>query len=84
MTGPWDLTAAQRRQFREAHAEAKRTRPPSKPVPAEGQTATCRKCHLVITMLGGDWTCTEGDMYGLTNCGADLSAPYTPHEPEEG
>ena len=50
-------------------------------LPVEGTTATCRKCHLPITMLGGDWTCTEGQMYGLTNCGADLSAPYTPHEP---
>jgi hypothetical protein len=46
--------------------------------------STCRKCGLPITFLGGDWTCTEGDMYGLTNCGADLSAPYTPHEPLEG
>jgi hypothetical protein len=48
---------------------------------AEGQTGTCRKCHRAITFLGGDWTCTEGEMYGLTNCGADLSAPYAPHEP---
>jgi hypothetical protein len=48
---------------------------------AEGQAANCRKCRLPITMLGGDWTCTEGPMYGTTNCGADLSAPYTPHEP---
>ncbi len=31
MSEPWDFTEAQRRQFREAHAEAKRTRPPSKP-----------------------------------------------------
>jgi hypothetical protein len=45
--------------------------------------STCRKCSLPITLLGGDWTCAEGDMYGLTNCGADLSAPYTPHEPVE-
>lgn len=50
-------------------------------LPDERRTATCRKCLRPITMLGGDWTCTEGSMYGLTNCGADLSAPYTPHEP---
>jgi hypothetical protein len=28
---PWNFTEAERRQFREAHAEAKRARPPSKP-----------------------------------------------------
>jgi hypothetical protein len=31
MSEPWNLTEAQRRQFREAQAEAKRTKPPSKP-----------------------------------------------------
>ncbi len=31
MSEPWNFTEAQRRQFREAHAEAKRTRAPSKP-----------------------------------------------------
>jgi hypothetical protein len=31
MSEPWNLTEAQRQQFREAHAEWKRTRPPSKP-----------------------------------------------------
>jgi hypothetical protein len=31
MSEPWNFTEAQRRQFREAQAEAKRVRPPSKP-----------------------------------------------------
>lgn len=30
MSEPWNLTPAQRQQFREARAEAKRTKPPSK------------------------------------------------------
>lgn len=63
-----------------AHSQRPRRARSAAP-PAEGKTAACRKCRLPITMLGGDWTCTEGQMYGLTNCGADLSAPYTPHEP---
>jgi hypothetical protein len=49
--------------------------------PAEGQTDACRKCHLVISMLGGIWTVTEDGQFGEINCHADLSAPYAPHEP---
>ena len=30
MSEPWNFTEAQRRQFREAHAEAKQSRPPAK------------------------------------------------------
>lgn len=30
MAGPWNFTEAQRRQFREAQAEAKQDRPPAK------------------------------------------------------
>jgi hypothetical protein len=32
MSEPWDLTPAQRRQFREAHAEAKRAKTPGFPL----------------------------------------------------
>lgn len=45
--------------------------------PTAAQSFTCRKCHQGIKLLGGTWT----DEDGCTNCLADLSAVYTPHDP---
>lgn len=41
--------------------------------------ATCRHCSQPIELLSGDWT----DPDGCTNCMADLSAVYAPHQPKE-
>ena len=46
-------------------------------VAGDGRTSNCRACGEPITMLGGDWTDSDGG----TCCYADLSAPYVPHKP---
>ena len=48
----------------------------TEPPPAE---SACAKCQLPIRLLGCIWT----DPDGCINCLADLSAAYTPHQPEE-
>jgi len=40
---------------------------------------SCRHCGQSIELLGGDWT----DPDGCTNCMADTSAVYAPHQPED-
>jgi hypothetical protein len=44
--------------------------------------STCRKCRERIKLIGGVWTAPDG--LGLSNCMADTSAAWAPHEPEEG
>ena len=43
------------------------------------ETSTCRHCGQTVTLLYGDWT----DPDGCTNCMADTSAVYAPHQPKE-
>ena len=58
MSEPWNVTEAQRRQFREAHAEAKRTKPPSKPwrvYVADGQSSADYRSERAAYAAVKDW-----------------------------
>ena len=70
MSEPWNLTEAQRRQFREAHAEAKR----NPPLP-------CRFCGILIARdATADWFATDPGNQAPWTCPSNIGG----HSPTPG